>query len=43
MSSLQLLAKAMTGLNKPNLYDLFKLHAEARGEEIVENIGKDYL
>lgn len=38
MSSLQLLAKAMTGLNKPNLYDLFKLHAEARGEEIVENI-----
>lgn len=32
MSSLQLTAKAMTSLNKPKLYDLFKLHAEARGE-----------
>ncbi len=37
MSSLQLMSKAMTSLNKPNLYDLFKLHAEARGE-IVDNI-----
>lgn len=37
MSSLQLMTKAITGLNKPNLHDLFSLHAEARGE-IVENI-----
>ena len=36
MSSLQLTAKAMTTLNKPKLYDLFKLHAEARGE-LVDN------
>ena len=37
MSNLQLMAKSMTSLNKPNLYDLLTLHAEARGE-IVENI-----
>lgn len=37
MSNLQLMAKAMTSLNKPNLHDLFTLHAQARGE-IVENI-----
>ena len=27
-----LMGKAMTGLRKPDLYDLFKLHATARGE-----------
>jgi hypothetical protein len=27
----------MTGLNKPDLYDLFRMHAEARGE-FVDNI-----
>jgi stress response protein SCP2 len=37
MSSLQVTAKAMTGLNKPDLYDLFRMHAEARGE-FVDNI-----
>ena len=37
MSSLQLMAKAMTSLNKPNLYELLTLHAEARGV-IVEDI-----
>jgi hypothetical protein len=37
MSSLQLTAKSMTSLNKPNLHDLFRMHAEARGE-IVDNI-----
>jgi hypothetical protein len=28
---MQLTLKSMVTLNKPNLYDLFKLHAEARG------------
>ena len=37
MSSLQVTAKAMTELNKPNLYDLFRMHAEARGE-LVDTI-----
>ncbi|MEI5907921.1 TerD family protein [Bacillus spongiae] len=34
---LALVAKSMTSIVKPNLYDLFKLHLEARGE-LVENI-----
>lgn len=39
MSSLQLMAKAMTSLNKPNLYDLLKLHVEARkNTEFVDDI-----
>ena len=38
MKNLQLMSKALTTLNKPNLHDLLMLHAEARGEEIVENI-----
>ena len=37
MSSLTILAKAMTSLKKPNLYDLFKLHVSARGE-LTDNI-----
>lgn len=32
----QLTLKSMLNLNKPNLYDLFKLHAENRGE-LVDN------
>ncbi|MNC48480.1 hypothetical protein D3C75_975940 [compost metagenome] len=27
-----LIGKAMTNLQKPDLYDLFRLHAKARGE-----------
>ena len=39
MSSLQLMSKAMTSLNKPNLYDLLKLHVEARKDtEFVDGI-----
>ena len=37
MSNLQLTVKAMVNLCKPNLHDLFRMHAEARGE-IVEDI-----
>lgn len=37
MSSITLMAKAMTSLVKPNLYDLFELHTKARGT-IVANI-----
>ena len=38
MKNLQLMAKSMITLNKPNLYDLLMLHAESRGDAIVENI-----
>jgi stress response protein SCP2 len=38
MSNLQLMAKSMTTLNKPNLHDLLMLHVEARGMGVVENI-----
>ena len=37
MSSLTIMAKAMTNLKKPNLYELFNLHAIARGE-LVEDV-----
>ena len=30
-----LIGKAMTGLHKPNLAQLFKLHAQARGEQVT--------
>jgi hypothetical protein len=36
MSNLQLTAQAMTSLKKPNLYDLFRMHVDARGE-FVDN------
>ena len=36
MSSLTIMAKSMTNLKKPNLYDLFKLHTKARGK-LVED------
>ncbi len=32
-----LVGKALTNLVKPNLYDLFRLHIEARGE-LVQDI-----
>lgn len=32
--SIFLVGEAMTSLVKPNLYDLFKMHIEARGEEV---------
>lgn len=35
-SSLENICRVMTNLNRPNLYDLFSMHAEERGE-IVEN------
>jgi len=37
MPAITIIAQAMTQLIKPNLYDLFKLHAEARGK-IVSDI-----
>jgi hypothetical protein len=38
-NNISLLCKAMTNLNKLNMYDLFMIHAEARGK-IVKNIDK---
>ena len=35
LSSITLVAKAMTSLVKPDLYTLFRLHAEARGELVT--------
>jgi hypothetical protein len=35
LSSITLVAKAMTSLVKPDLYTLFRLHAEARGEVVA--------
>lgn len=35
-SSLSLLNMAMTGMIKPNIYDLLKLHVKARGEEVFD-------
>jgi hypothetical protein len=32
LSGVSLMARALTGLVKPNLYDLFALHVRARGE-----------
>lgn len=32
LGGMTLMGKAMTSLNKPNLYDLFSLHIQARGE-----------
>ncbi len=37
LSKTQLMGKAMTEMVKPSLYDLFELHFEARGEELVDN------
>jgi len=34
LSSMALLGKSMTSLVKPTLYDLFRLHVEARGERV---------
>jgi len=39
MPAITIIAQAMTQLIKPNLYDLFKLHAKARGT-IVEDINQ---
>lgn len=36
-SKLSLLAEAMVTMKKPNLYDLFELHALARGKEIIKS------
>lgn len=36
MSSITLVAKAMTSLVKPDLYTLFRLHAEARGQLVSQ-------
>lgn len=33
--TMELLGKALTSVNKPNLYDLFAFHAEARGKLVV--------
>jgi hypothetical protein len=38
-NNISLLCKAMTNLNKLDMYDLFMIHAEARGK-IVKNINK---
>ncbi|HAS46689.1 MAG TPA: cytoplasmic protein [Microscillaceae bacterium] len=37
MGGMTLMGKAMTTLKKPNLYDLFMLHAQARGELVYQN------
>jgi hypothetical protein len=34
--SMQTIARSIAELSKPNLYDLFTLHAHARGTEMVE-------
>jgi len=36
LNKTQLMGKAMTEMVKPSLYDLFELHFEARGEELVD-------
>jgi stress response protein SCP2 len=36
LSSITLVAKAMTSLVKPDLYTLFRLHAEARGQLVAQ-------
>ncbi|OJJ22039.1 cytoplasmic protein [marine bacterium AO1-C] len=37
LGGMTLMGKAMTTLKKPNLYDLFMLHAQARGEMVYQN------
>ena len=39
--SLVLMGKAITGLIKPTLYDLFDMHAEARGSRVASPAGAD--
>jgi len=36
LSSVTIINKSMTTLNKPNLFDLFKLHIAARGERTFD-------
>ena len=43
MSSLTLMSKAMTSLIKPNLYELFQLHVEARGEKTEDKKQADII
>lgn len=43
MSSITILAKAMTSLVKPDLHTLFQLHAEARGEVVGLAEGADVI
>lgn len=38
---IQLMLKSMLNLNKPNLYDLFKMHAELRGEIVADEKDAD--
>jgi stress response protein SCP2 len=39
--SIELLGKAFTNIKKPNLYDLFALHAEARGKIVTDKTKAD--
>jgi len=43
MSTLTLMSKAMKSLVKPNLYELFQLHIEARGEKIEHKKQADII
>ena len=43
MSSLTIMAKSMTSLKKPNLYDLFNLHVKARGESVEDSEKADVV
>ena len=36
MSSITIIAKSMMSLVKPNLYDLFDLHVQARGKKVED-------
>ena len=36
LNAINLTLQSLTSLNKPNLYDLFTLHAQARGEQVAE-------
>ena len=43
LNGLMLMGKAMTSLHKPNLYELFELHATARGTTVTEKEEADVI
>jgi len=42
-ATISILSQAMTSLVKTSLYDLFAVHAEARGEQVFEKDGADVI